>query len=44
MNTIYPDEYPGFSHFSGFLHCFVLVKLATSSIRVKVVMPVTHSE
>ena len=25
----------GFSHFSGFLHHFVLAKLATSSIRVK---------
>ena len=31
------DEYhmPGFSDFSGFLHHFVLVKLANSSIRVK---------
>ena len=26
----------GFGHFSGFLHHFVLAKLATSSIRVKV--------
>ena len=26
----------GFSHFSGFLHPFVLAKLATSSIRVNV--------
>ena len=26
--------YQGFSHFSGLLHCFVLAKLATSSIRV----------
>ena len=25
----------GFSHFSGFLHQFILAKLATSSIRVK---------
>ena len=24
----------GFSHFPGFLHCFVMVQLATSSIRV----------
>ena len=26
----------GFSHFSGFLHHFVLAKLATSSIRVNI--------
>ena len=27
--------FQGFSHFSGFLHHFILTKLATSSIRVK---------
>ena len=27
----------GFNHFSGFLHHFVLAKLASSSIRVKVI-------
>ena len=27
----------GFNHFSGFLHHFVLAKLATSSIRVKTI-------
>ena len=27
-------HYSGFGHFSGFLHHFVLAKLATSSIRV----------
>ena len=30
----YPFIYQGFGHFSGFLHHFVLAKLATSSIRV----------
>ena len=29
------DKYSQMSHFSGFLHHFVLAKLATSSIRVK---------
>ena len=30
--------YQGFSHFSGFLHHFVLAKLASSSIRVNVMI------
>ena len=29
---------PGFQEFSGFLHYFVLTKLATSSIRVKYIL------
>ena len=34
----------GFSHFSGFLHHFVLAKLATSSIRVDVLKPLILSQ
>ena len=34
----------GFSHFSGFLHHFVLAKVATSSIRVKELVNHEHFE
>ena len=33
----------GFSHFSGFLHHFVLAKLATSSIRVKMLLTLAYN-
>ena len=34
----------GFNHFSGFLHHFVLAKLATSSIRVKVLSQLSNGK